>query len=72
MIDQGLGIPADELPLIFKKYVRGSAAGSIPGAGLGLSLAVRIVELHHGTICAHSTPGAGSQFIVEIPGCDSS
>ena len=67
VIDQGQGIPVDELPLIFNKYMRGRAASGIPGAGLGLSLAARIVKLHGGTIEALSRPGEGSRFVVEIP-----
>ena len=67
VIDRGQGISADELPLIFKKYVRGSATGDIPGAGLGLTLAARIIELHGGSIDVHSQPGKGCLFIVKIP-----
>lgn len=67
VIDQGQGILADELPLIFKKYVRGSATSGIPGAGLGLTLVTRIVNLHGGSIDVQSTPGKGSRFVVEIP-----
>lgn len=46
--DQGQGIPEDELPLISQKYMRGRGAGSISGAGLGLSLVDKIVKLHNG------------------------
>ncbi len=67
VIDRGRGIPADELPFIFKKYVRGRAVTSIPGAGLGLSLVSRIVALHGGSVEIESREGEGTRVIVTIP-----
>ncbi len=67
--DQGIGIPADELPNIFMKFFRSKNAKASPikGSGLGLYLAKYFVELHRGTIQAESTPGQGSTFTVELP-----
>jgi signal transduction histidine kinase len=65
--DQGAGIPADELPLIFQRFRRGRAVENTPGAGLGLSLVARIVALHGGQISVTSTPGQGSTFVVTLP-----
>ena len=67
--DTGSGIPAEELPKIFDDFYRGlNVAGR--GAGLGLSIAKRIIEAHNGKIWAVSPcPGndRGSQFIFTIP-----
>jgi polar amino acid transport system substrate-binding protein len=65
--DQGPGIPADEMDLIFQRYQRGRAAQGTPGAGLGLSLVTRTAQLHGGSVKASSQLGEGSQFTVEIP-----
>jgi len=66
VIDQGLGIPADELPFIFQKYMRGRAATSIPGAGLGLSLVSKIASLHGGRVEVESHEGRGTHVTVTI------
>ncbi len=67
--DQGLGIPADELPNIFTKFFRSKNAKSSPikGSGLGLYLAKYFIELHNGQITVESSPGEGSTFTVELP-----
>ncbi len=64
--DQGPGIPADVLPLLFKPYARlGQRASS--GLGLGLYLAREIVTAHGGTIAAESNLGEGTVIIVHLP-----
>lgn len=67
VIDHGCGIPADELPFIFKKYMRGRSVTSIPGAGLGLSLVSRIAALHGGRVEMESREGEGAHVTVTIP-----
>ena len=61
--DTGRGIPAKNLPNIFRPFF--STKGD--GTGLGLSLARRIVEDHHGRIEVTSTVGKGSTFAVLLP-----
>jgi len=61
--DTGRGIPAEHLPNIFRPFY--TTKGN--GTGLGLSLARRIVEEHHGRIEVASTPGKGTRFTVLLP-----
>lgn len=67
--DTGIGISADELPQVFGRYWRGQAAATDRrGLGLGLAITRRIIELHGGTITAHSDAvGCGATFIVRLP-----
>ena len=67
--DTGEGIPAEELPYVFERFYRTdpSRARATGGAGLGLTIARRLVELHGGSIRAESGPGRGSRFIFELP-----
>ena len=66
--DHGLGIPSDELPLVFEGFYRGSnVAGQIRGTGLGLAGARRIVEQHGGTIGLESQEGVGTTITVRLP-----
>ena len=67
--DRGPGIPAAELPDIFKPFFRGAAAQKmhIRGSGLGLSVVKEIVEGHGGTVLAESRPGRGAIFVVRLP-----
>jgi signal transduction histidine kinase len=69
VIDTGIGIATEEVPKIFDEFYRGLDLTE-RGAGLGLSIAKRIVEAHGGKILAVSpAPGSakGSQFIVTLP-----
>ena len=69
VIDTGVGIKESDYDLIFKdfKRVESDYVRSKQGAGLGLSLTKRIVELHGGTISFESTFGKGSCFSFSIP-----
>jgi signal transduction histidine kinase len=66
--DEGVGIPADEIEHIFEPFRRtGTSKESVPGVGLGLFVARRIVESHGGRITVESTVGRGSTFHVQLP-----
>ena len=69
VIDTGIGIKESDYDLIFKdfKRVESDYVRSKQGAGLGLSLTKRIVELHGGTISFTSKFGQGSCFSFSIP-----
>lgn len=68
--DQGLGIAAEDLPRLFRKFSRLEAGrkNGIPGTGLGLFICRSIVEAHGGRIWADSEPGRGSTFHFVLPG----
>jgi signal transduction histidine kinase len=64
--DRGIGIPADEVSRVVKKFARGrNAPGS--GTGLGLAIASRIAEDHGGTLTVTSTVGVGTSVRVSLP-----
>ncbi|HEX6288085.1 MAG TPA: GAF domain-containing sensor histidine kinase, partial [Herpetosiphonaceae bacterium] len=67
--DQGIGIPSDALPLIFRRFYRAANVkpNHIGGVGVGLYVAHKIVTLHGGTITVDSTEGVGSTFRVCLP-----
>jgi len=65
--DNGIGIPANELPHIFERYYRTTIASGIPGSGIGLNLARHLVELHQGAINVESSEGKGSKFVIYLP-----
>ncbi|MDQ6893509.1 MAG: cell wall metabolism sensor histidine kinase WalK [Acidobacteriota bacterium] len=67
--DTGRGIPPEELSRVFERFhrVRSPEPGNQGGAGLGLAIAQRIIELHGGRIEAQSSPGAGSRFRFWLP-----
>jgi PAS domain S-box-containing protein len=68
--DNGLGIPVDALPRIFDMFsqVDRNMERAQGGLGIGLTLVRRLIEMHDGTVEAHSDgPGQGSEFIVRLP-----
>ena len=65
--DEGIGIPAADLPRLFESFHRGSNVGNRQGSGLGLAIVKHAVDLHHGKIEVASTPGAGTRFTVSLP-----
>jgi CheY-like chemotaxis protein len=65
--DNGIGISREILPRVFDTFaqVPGRSQG---GLGIGLSLARRVVDMHGGSIMAHSDgPGSGSEFVIRLP-----
>ena len=68
--DNGIGIPADQLPTIFDIFVQvdRSLERSQGGLGVGLTLVKQLVQMHNGRVEVHSDgPGQGSEFIVRLP-----
>lgn len=69
VIDQGIGIPAADIPHIFERFYRVDRARSrhTGGTGLGLSIVASIIEAHGGSIKVKSELNKGSNFIVTLP-----
>lgn len=66
--DRGVGIAADEQARIFERFYQASATSrSAKGTGIGLSIAVRYIELQGGSIWVESEPGEGSTFSFTLP-----
>ncbi|MDQ6855824.1 MAG: HAMP domain-containing histidine kinase [Candidatus Dormibacteraeota bacterium] len=62
--DDGDGIPAELLPRVFDRFVKGADS---PGSGLGLAIVRDIVEAHGGTVSVTSAPGHGAAVQVTLP-----
>lgn len=65
--DNGAGIPADQLPHVFRPFWQGTAAARGSGVGLGLVITRSIIEAHGGRIWIESEPGAGTTVHFSIP-----
>lgn len=67
--DNGIGIPEEKQPLLFRKFyqVDTSLRREVGGSGLGLAISKGIVEAHGGRIWFESKPGLGSTFYFSIP-----
>ncbi|MDB5850463.1 MAG: hypothetical protein JWP29_4215 [Rhodoferax sp.] len=66
VIDQGIGIPAQEIPHLFESFQRASNVGRIQGTGLGLAIVKKAVERHGGKVEVQSALGAGAHFTVTL------
>jgi signal transduction histidine kinase len=64
--DQGIGVPASDLPRLYEAFHRGANVGNVRGTGVGLHIAHRCVELHGGSISVESAPQRGTTFRVEL------
>jgi signal transduction histidine kinase/ligand-binding sensor domain-containing protein/DNA-binding NarL/FixJ family response regulator len=66
--DNGKGISANDLPYIFDRFYQGGEKSSQQqGSGIGLHLVKNLIELHHGTVEAESTPNVQTMFKLTIP-----
>ena len=67
--DEGIGIPARDLPHLFERFYRASnvSADNISGVGIGLYVVQEIVRLHGGTVTVESQEGRGSTFTICLP-----
>lgn len=66
--DQGVGIPEDELELIFEKFIQSSKTNTgAGGTGLGLAICKKIISAHQGEIWAENNTGGGSAFLFLLP-----
>ncbi len=67
--DTGIGIAADDLPLVMSPFVQGAESheNNLEGTGLGLPLVKLLVDLHQGTLQIESEPGEGTIATVVLP-----
>ncbi|OUL27977.1 hypothetical protein BV378_09600 [Nostoc sp. RF31YmG] len=65
--DQGIGIPAEDLPHLFESFHRASNVGNILGTGLGLAIVKKCVHIHQGEISVFTILGVGTKFTVTLP-----
>jgi signal transduction histidine kinase len=67
--DTGIGIPEDDIPVLFQEFVRirQKETKHIMGSGLGLSIVKRLIDMYEGVIEVESKPGEGSIFRVVLP-----
>ena len=63
--DFGPGIPEDELPLVKKKFYKGSS--SVRGTGIGLAVCDEIIRLHNGSLTLENAPGGGTLVTISLP-----
>jgi signal transduction histidine kinase/CheY-like chemotaxis protein/HPt (histidine-containing phosphotransfer) domain-containing protein len=68
VVDNGIGMTPAVLAKLFQPFMQAdvSTARQFGGTGLGLSITRRLVDLMQGTVSASSTPGVGSEFVVEL------
>ncbi|MEO5576715.1 MAG: HAMP domain-containing sensor histidine kinase, partial [Gaiellaceae bacterium] len=65
--DHGPGIDDDDLPFVFDRFYRASAARGLPGSGLGLAIVRQVAEAHGGTVVAGRAEGGGTLMRLTLP-----
>ena len=67
ILDRGAGIAPDDLPRVFDRFYRATAALTLPGSGLGLAIVEQIAQLHDGVITLRPRLGGGTVARLELP-----
>ncbi len=67
VVDDGPGIPADDLPHVFDRFWRGANGDKATGSGIGLAVVTELVAAHHGTVTADNVATGGARFTVTLP-----
>ena len=67
VVDRGPGFDEEDLPLVFDRFYRSTAARSRPGSGLGLSIVADIVAQHGGEVYARNRDGGGAVVGFTLP-----
>jgi two-component system sensor histidine kinase MprB len=65
--DSGPGIDEEDVPRVFERFYRATAARSMPGSGLGLAIVAQTVAQHHGTVTADRSVTGGALLTVRLP-----
>ncbi|WP_078878981.1 HAMP domain-containing sensor histidine kinase [Streptomyces sp. NRRL B-24720] len=68
VVDQGPGIPEEELPHVFERFWRSPSARQLPGSGLGLSIVARTVQQAGGEVALRRAPDGGTEASIRLPG----
>jgi len=65
--DTGVGIALEDQPRVFERFYKADRSRGGGGTGLGLAIVKHTAQAHGGTVRVESTPGKGSEFIIELP-----
>jgi signal transduction histidine kinase len=65
--DDGIGIPQDDLAMLFEPFHRAANTEALPGTGLGLTVVKQAVEMHGGSVEVNSRLGQGTTFHLTLP-----
>lgn len=65
--DSGIGIPTEDIAMLYQTFHRAANVGNRPGTGMGLAIVKRFVDLHRGTIRFESKEGKGTTVWVHLP-----
>jgi two-component system sensor histidine kinase MprB len=65
--DHGPGIPEADLPHVFDRFYRATAARGLPGSGLGLAIVRQVAGSHGGTVTAANAEGGGAELRLQLP-----
>jgi len=72
VIDQGPGISEADLPHVFDRFYRSSAARQLPGSGLGLAIVRQVADRHGATVTAQAADDCGTLVVFRLPADDRS